>query len=303
MNAAKLPKTGKDDVMDILMIGNSFCYYYVEELYGMAEAAGVKMRVCNVYYSGCRLDQHYDWWKKGDANYQFFNTDGNGRVEAEGKVDLEWCLAQGDWDVISLQQPTSSMTKDGAELAFENTREHRQALLGYVMERFPEAQVYWHQTWSHDTGYVRADGSVVDRAWQDGWFELAQTYAFKTCAEMGVKRMNTGEAWKIFRHTYVDGEAGFPDTLCKRLGYSKFNGQPNSGDGFHDGDIGGGQYLNACVWYEVLTGLDCRENSYRPVYTHEGMTYTLEKDLVHALQESAHQAVANLHVWEAEQGI
>ena len=41
-----------DDTLNLLMIGNSGCYYYVEELYGLAEAAGIKMRVCNVYYSG-----------------------------------------------------------------------------------------------------------------------------------------------------------------------------------------------------------------------------------------------------------
>ena len=28
-----------DGVINILMIGNSYCYYYVEELYGLAAAA------------------------------------------------------------------------------------------------------------------------------------------------------------------------------------------------------------------------------------------------------------------------
>ena len=51
----------EDDVIDILMIGNSFCSYYVQELAGVAAADGIKMRVCNVYYSGCRMDQHYNW--------------------------------------------------------------------------------------------------------------------------------------------------------------------------------------------------------------------------------------------------
>ena len=31
----------QDDTLNILMIGNSLCYYYVEELYGMLEAAGL----------------------------------------------------------------------------------------------------------------------------------------------------------------------------------------------------------------------------------------------------------------------
>jgi tRNA dimethylallyltransferase len=60
-NFKKIITPEEDDVIDILMVGNSFCYYYVEELAGIAAAAGVKMRVCNVYYSGCKMSQHYNW--------------------------------------------------------------------------------------------------------------------------------------------------------------------------------------------------------------------------------------------------
>lgn len=49
----------QDDTLNILMIGSSFCYYYVEELWGMLDAAGIKARVCNVYYSGCPLESHW----------------------------------------------------------------------------------------------------------------------------------------------------------------------------------------------------------------------------------------------------
>lgn len=81
----------QDDTMNILMIGNSLCYYYVEELYGMLKAAGIKANVCNVYYSGCSIAQHWAWWKSGEANYDFFVTNENGRVKTTG-TDLEWCL-------------------------------------------------------------------------------------------------------------------------------------------------------------------------------------------------------------------
>ena len=46
---SKIPTPPDDGVMDVLMIGNSWCYYYVEELYALAAAAGVKMRVCNLF--------------------------------------------------------------------------------------------------------------------------------------------------------------------------------------------------------------------------------------------------------------
>ena len=64
----------QDDTLNILMIGNSLCYYYVEELYGMLEAAGVKANVCNIYSSGCTLEKHWTWWKNGESNYEFYVT-------------------------------------------------------------------------------------------------------------------------------------------------------------------------------------------------------------------------------------
>jgi hypothetical protein len=68
----------------------------------------------------------------------------------------------------------------------------------------------------------------------------------------------------------------------------------HSGDGTHDGDIGGGQFLNACVWYEILTGKDCRENPYAPVYTYKGETFTLSEEMLTMLRDAAHKAVAEV---------
>ena len=93
MNIMQKSNPAEDDTVNILMIGNSFCYYYVEELYGMAKAAGIKMRVCNVYYSGCKVQQHWDWWKNGEANYKYVTTDENGRKEVKN-TNLVYCLSQ-----------------------------------------------------------------------------------------------------------------------------------------------------------------------------------------------------------------
>ena len=78
------------------------------------------------------------------------------------------------------------------------------------------------------------------------------------------------------------------DKLCARLG----KGDPlHSGDNYHDGDIGGGQYLTACVWLEALTGISPVGNTYRPTYTYGGETFQLEEAFVLQLQEAAHKAV------------
>lgn len=121
-------------------------------------------------------------------------------------------------------------------------------------------------------------------------------FALGVCEENGVSRVNTGEAWQIYRKNYV-GKNGLTDTLCARLGV----GTNNVGDYYHDGDIGGGQYLNACVWFEIIMrdlrpegNYTCIGNTYDPVYDGK---YKLSQELRTALQESAHQAVLE-YDWE-----
>ena len=56
---------GNDNPLSILMVGNSFCYYYVEELYELLmenTPEGInEINIFNLYYSGCSLTQHVDF--------------------------------------------------------------------------------------------------------------------------------------------------------------------------------------------------------------------------------------------------
>ena len=123
-------------------------------------------------------------------------------------------------------------------------------------------------------GYKGGD-YYVDAAEQAGYHERQRAYALGACAENKVARIPSGDAWKIVR------DGGY-DNLCARIAFGD-----GLGDNFHDGDIGGGQYLNACVWFETLTGQSCIGNTFRP-------DYELSEELIAALQNAAHQAVAAL---------
>jgi hypothetical protein len=274
MNIMQKSDPAQDDTLNILMIGSSFCYYYVEELWGMLDAAGIKARVCNVYYSGCPLENHWNWWKSGEAHYEFFITDENGRKGFKD-VNLEYCLKQGNWDIISLQESTHKIRAGGGAAHFANTQTYLTDLWGYIKEQFPQSRHFWHQPWAYQVGADKNGIQMTDLAMQLMHTIPLKDYAIKVCKEFDLEWVNSGEAWHLVR------QAGY-DELCARLGV---NG--NKGDYSHDGDIGGGQYLNACVWYEIITGQDCRENTYRPEY----QTLTLSDDLIKLLQESAHKAV------------
>ncbi|MBQ3147091.1 MAG: DUF4886 domain-containing protein [Oscillospiraceae bacterium] len=285
-------ETAKNDVLNVLMIGNSYCYYYVEELYELAKAAGIQMRVCNVYGDGCSLEKHYTWWKSGQSNYQYFETFGPRKTKTDS-VGLEWCLAQHNWDVISLQLGGNMMRKHTADQVLDLTREHRAQLYGYLKKRFPNAKHYFQQTWTYEIGHTKQDGFVMqDLAQQIAHTENVRQMGIGICRENQVDCINTGDAWEIYR-AFCEHN-GISHNLCARLGKAKGD-DPHGGDGTHDGDIGGGQYLNACVWFEILTGLDCRGNSYVPRYTYEGKEYGLIKGVnVSDLQNAAHQAVVQL---------
>ena len=275
LNIMQKSNPAEDDTLNVLMIGSSFCYYYVEELYGLAKAAGIKMRVCNVYQSGCTVEQHYTWWKNGEANYFYYTTDENGRKEVKN-TNLEYCLSQQNWDVISLQDSTSRIFKTGVDTHLNNSKTQLDELWKYIKEQYPMSRHLWHSPWTYQIGYDHGGYQMASFEQQNVNTKLIREFGAKVCELYDLELVNAGDAWQIVR------QGGY-DNLCARK--SVENGK---GDYYHDGDIGGGQYLNACVWFEIITGQSCVGNTYRP-------EYTLDENITcEQLQEAAHQAVQNL---------
>lgn len=278
----KIPDPGDNGVIDVLMIGGSFNYYYVEELYGMAEAAGIPMRVCNLYYSGAGPKQHWTWWKNQESPCQFFNTDGNGRVKTDN-VSLEWALAQGEWDVLSLQYPSGTVRTATPQQGFDDLDKYSREMSDYLHEQFPNAMQCWGQVWGYQVGYNRDGYQVPDRETQLGLYQRHKEIAYMAADAYERTLIPCGEAWEFVR------QGGY-DNLCARLG----KGTNHEGDYYHEGDIGGGQYLNACVWFEMITGESCVGNTYVPSYVYSEKTYNVTGITLEELQNAAHRAVEEL---------
>ena len=291
----KIPDPGEDGVINVLMIGNSYNTYFLDELDSLARAAGVNMKVCSIYYSGCPFEYHYNWWINEESHYQYFEMEDGVRYVRGKDVSLEWCLAQREWDVITFGMGGTNMRKLTVQQAMDQTRPYRTPLYDYMRESFPNADLYFHQTWSYDLGYVKnyASGDFVIETveQQMAYTDKVRQMANVICEENRVGRINTGDAWEIYR--LACNAAGIEHNLTARLGVS--NGtDPHAGDKSHDGDIGGGQYLNACVWFEILTGLDCRDTTYIPTYTYGGTQYPMDTTMAEMLQEAAHKAVTEI---------
>lgn len=272
----------EDDVLNILLIGNSGCYYYVEELYGLLNAADISANVCNVYYDGCQLEQHWRWWKKGEGHYDYYVTNEAGRKQVAVDATLEWCLQQMNWDVIALAPGgQGDLRVNTVEASIEKRHTYLFDLYSYFREQFPYAKLFWQQPSAYQVGYARSF-QITSLEDQQKDVKIFRELSIAISEKYNVGWIPRGDAALLVR------EGGY-DNLCARLG----KGTNNEGDYYHDGDWGGGQYLTACVWYEALTGLNCADNPYLPEYTHMGITYTLSDELVKLIHESAHTAVKN----------
>ena len=156
-----------------------------------------------------------------------------------------------------------------------------QELSDYLHEQFPDAMQCWGQVWGYQVGYDRDGYTVPDRETQLGLYQRHKEIAYMAVDAYGRVLIPCGEAWEFVR------QGGY-DNLCARLG----KGTNNEGDYYHEGDIGGGQYLNACVWFEMITGESCVGNTYVPSYVYNSKTYYVSDDIsLETLQAAAHRAV------------
>ena len=270
--------------MNILLIGNSYSYYWPDELWGLLNAAGYEdVTICNVYYSGCTFEKHWNWHVAGEGHYRLVTNDSEGRRQEEG-IDLETAVARKNWDIISLQQGNSYIYRGGVELHRASMEPHLPLIYNYLLEKFPNAKYYWHQSWAHGIGYgvsTLEKQQAVTQGFRVVSDEICQQYPFT--------KVPCGDAWEMVRYHPVITEGG------KQLTTRIRKENPMYDDLTHDGDHGGGQYLNACVWFEMLTRKSVIGNTFRPKYMFGDVEYPLGETKVALLQHAAHAAVIGVY--------
>ena len=280
--------------MNVLFVSNSTCYYFTDELMGLLKAAGHEnVTLALTYYSGCSVKRHHQWLMEGAKNYQFRVLDQNG-LQVYENTGLEEALSFREWDVISFDNNARSFGSGDVETSLAEAEPWFGELYARIREKCPHARYMWHQVWANEIGYSMAFKmeTVAQRTRvyeaKKGVMEImAKTY--------GMEKVPTGDAWEKVRDLPIfrKPHPAFPETeqftLCSRIVKGAFKD-----DFSHDGDIGGGQFLNACVWFECLTGDSCLDNPFRPEYTHNGMDCSLTPEQCRILRQAAHQAVGEV---------
>ena len=279
-------------VTNVLFVSNSTCYYFTDELIGILQAAGYEdVNLCLLYYSCCSLKQHYTWYQTGEANYEFriLNKDGLTSIE---NYSLQDTLRMYNWDVVSFDNNARSFASGDVQTSLAEAEPYFGELLTSIKRQFPNARYFWHEVWANEIGYNLAF-EMKTKEQRTQVYQAKRGVAEHMQATYGVEVVPTGDAWEPVRDlelftTPIEGLGVDRFTLNSRISYGAFKD-----DFTHDGDIGGGQYLNACVWFEVLTGESCLGNTFRPEYSLNGIDCSLTEEKIQVLQNAAHEAVAN----------
>lgn len=135
----------KDDgVLKILTIGNSFSSDCMQFVYDVAEAAGVKkIKLGNLYISGCSLNKHLSNLKADSADYTYYTND-DGAWTSEKNFKLTDAIKEENWDFISFQQSSSRSGIAKYYTDIENIVPLVEALCTN-----PKVEFIWHMTWAY----------------------------------------------------------------------------------------------------------------------------------------------------------
>lgn len=268
-------------VRSVLFIGNSNCSYFTDELVELAKAAGIDLVVANLYVSGCSVKQHVEMMEYGQAYTKYTVRENGQEIVTENETSLAEALAERQWDAISLQQHYDPINAANINIAKHETNKYAKQIYDFVKERQPGALLFWQQMWAFQLGYpgkpeAHEDKQIRTVEKQQAIHEVIQRNARQVCHENKTYRVPVGDAWQLAR-----ADEMFGPTLSNK-------DTSGNTDYIHDGEVGGGQYLNACVWFEMLLQQSCIGNTFRPGYPLEGAK-------ILALQQYAHQAVAAVY--------
>lgn len=282
---------GEAKTVRLLTIGNSFSRNATNHLDDLALAGGHTLIHRPLVIGGASFQVHADKAKKHEADPK----DKAGIYT--GGLGLKESLAADKWDYVTIQQ-ASIKSHD-----FATYQPHAGWLRDYITQHAPQAKLLVHQTWAYrkdDPRFTKPSGKAGEPVTQEEMYRGLTSAYDKIAAELGGKVIPVGDAmyaadtdakWGYQTDTAFDPKTAKQPALPKQT-HSLHVGwrwaKPKGGktislgmDGHHANLAG--EYLGACVWYEVLFG----ESAVGSTYVPKGM----DADYARFLQETAHKAV------------
>lgn len=274
----------------VLSIGNSFSRNATQFLDRLAEAGGKKLEHHPIIVGGASLELHATKGQRNEADPK-----DKAGLYTDGK-SLKDRLTQATWDFVTIQQASIKSHDYATFQPFGSW------LADYVRQHAPSAKLLVHQTWAYrrdDPRFVEPPKSPTEPTTREAMHKGLVTAYQRLAEETGAGLLPVGaafdlaerdEKWSYQSDAEFDFKAARPPALPMQT-HSLHTGwrwvTVPSGqkvlrmDGHHASVAG--QYLGACVWYEVLFGESCVGNS----FVADGIT----SEYGRFLQETAHAAV------------
>lgn len=277
----------------LFTVGNSFSGNATRFLPGLAKAGGHTLVLRTASVGGASLELH---WRKAEA-HEKDPQDPAGLYAS--KKGLREELAVEPWDFVTIQQ-ASIKSHD-----IETYQPYARRLRDYIKEHAPGAEVLVHQTWAYRVDDPRF--SKPPKAGEPGTqaaMHAGLTRAYRTLArDLDLRIIPVGDA---FHRADTDPTRGFrPDTTFEpnaamppalpdqthslHVGWRwvEKDGSPQlQMDGHHANAAG--EYLGACVFYEVVFDEDVTANTFVP--------NGLDAEYAAFLRQTAHATVAATRV-------
>jgi len=291
--AAETPPATAGKTVRLLTIGNSFSRNTTRYLNDLATAGGHTLVHCPIVVGGASLQLHAEKAQKHELDAK-----DKAGLYANGR-SLQQELASDRWDFVTIQQ-ASIKSHD-----LSTYRPYAGQLRDFIHKHAPQAQLLVHQTWAYrcdDPRFGVTASKPGEPATQEEMYR-GLTNAYRTIAkELGARVIPVGDAlyladtdpqWgyrpdKQFDFKTVQ-EPALPDqTHSLHVGWrwsKQKDGRTKLGmDGHHANAAG--EYLGACVFYEVIFGDSVVGNPLVPP--------GLDPAYAKFLRETAHQAATNV---------
>jgi len=130
--------------LKILSVGNSFSIDTMQHVAKIANDLGYRVKLGNLYVSGCSLNKHYLHATEDLPAYRYYTTDNETDWTEAPNVRIREAIASEEWDWISIQHGT----KDGSRYTDPGSYEKLVPLTEYIhaQERCP-AKLAFNMTW------------------------------------------------------------------------------------------------------------------------------------------------------------
>lgn len=288
---ATLTSTSSARTVRLLTIGNSFSRNATNHLGSIAKAGGNQLIHESIVVGGASLELH------SEKAFLHAREPGNPEGLYSSGRSLIQHLQQESWDYITLQQ-ASIKSHD-----FSTYEPHGTRLATLIRQHAPDARLLVHQTWAYrvdDPRFTKPTDKPGEPRTQEQMFHGLSTAYDSLATLIGARIIPVGAAFfAADTHpqwgykpsaTPFDPKTALHPTLPAqthslhtgwRWAKARGSDKVTLGMDGHHANLAG-EYLGACVWYEILFGQSPVGNTYLPP----------NLDAAHArfLQETAHRA-------------